>query len=234
MQDIAKPEEPDPELKAIVRSFSRETFAYGNMEERTRYLVILAALTAQGSRLVFQAVAERALRAGVSASEIKECVYQAAPYVGIGKVFEILTDCGELLSAADGDRAAVTEETRCELGLRLQKSIFGEAIDRAYESAPADERHVQRYLSENCFGDYYTRAGLDVATRELLTFSMLAALGAEPQLKGHIRGNLRVGNGRQTLLTAATVLIPYIGYPRTLNALACIRETAGPESAKNI
>ena len=79
----------------------------------------------------------------------------------------------------------------------------------------------------NCFGDFVTRGGLDTGTRELLTFSMLLTLGGcEPQLKGHIRGNLNVGNDKRTLLTVITQLLPYVGYPRSLNAIACLNEVA--------
>ena len=85
------------------------------------------------------------------------------------------------------------------------------------------------FLSANCFGDTWTRGGLDVPTRELLTFAMLSALGGcESQLKGHITGNANVGNGRVVLIDVATQLLPWIGYPRTLNALACVREVLPP------
>ena len=61
-----------------------------------------------------------------------------------------------------------------------------------YAAASDDEKHIQRYLSANCFGDYLTRAGIDVETRELLTFSMLVALGgADAQVKGHVAANLQ-------------------------------------------
>lgn len=94
-----------------------------------------------------------------------------------------------------------------------------------YETSPADQIHIQRYLSANCFGDYQTRRGLDAATRELLTFATLVSLGGcEPQVKGHILGNARVGNGKPTLLAVVTQLLPYIGYPRSLNAIACLNE----------
>jgi 4-carboxymuconolactone decarboxylase len=94
-----------------------------------------------------------------------------------------------------------------------------------YDAAPYDEQHVQRYLSANCFGDYVARAGIDVPTRELLTFAMLASLGGcEAQVKGHVAGNLNVGNDRARLLSVLTVLIPFIGYPRTLNALRVLDE----------
>jgi 4-carboxymuconolactone decarboxylase len=101
-----------------------------------------------------------------------------------------------------------------------------------HRETPADQQHINRYLSGNCFGDYYTRAGLDVKTRELLTFSMLLALGGcEPQLKGHIQGNLNLGNDRGTLMAVITQLLPFVGYPRTLNALRCLNEVV-PESRK--
>jgi 4-carboxymuconolactone decarboxylase len=96
-----------------------------------------------------------------------------------------------------------------------------------YASAADDELHFQQFLSANCFGDYYTRGGIDVRTRELLTFAMLAALGGcDPQVKGHVAANLHVGNDRQLLISVTTALLPFIGYPRTLNALAAINEIA--------
>ena len=94
-----------------------------------------------------------------------------------------------------------------------------------YASAPADELHFQHFLSANCFGDHYTRTGVDLPTRELLTFAMLISLGGcEPQAKGHVAANLNVGNGRDVLLAVITQLLPFIGYPRSLNALRVLNE----------
>jgi 4-carboxymuconolactone decarboxylase len=64
-----------------------------------------------------------------------------------------------------------------------------------------------------------------VKTRELLTYSMLISMGgADAQVKGHICGNANMGNDKQTLINVTTQLLPYIGYPRTINALACLNE----------
>jgi 4-carboxymuconolactone decarboxylase len=99
-------------------------------------------------------------------------------------------------------------------------------IDKMYEESPSEQMHIQRFLSANCFGDYWTRPGLDVRMRELLTFSMLLSLGGcESQLEGHIQGNLKVGNSKDMLLSAITQLRPYVGYPRTLNAIRSPNET---------
>ena len=46
--------------------------------------------------------------------------------------------------------------------------------------------------------------------------------GCEPQAKAHVTGNLAVGNTRKQLLDAVTIALPYIGYPKTLNAIAAI------------
>ncbi len=58
---------------------------------------------------------------------------------------------------------------------------------------------------------------------------LLSLGGADTQLKGHVAGNLKVGNDRQTLLAVITQLLPFIGYPRTLNALAAVNEVAPRE-----
>src|SRR5436309_280638 len=44
-----------------------------------------------------------------------------------------------------------------------------EVVEKLYASAPADQQHIQRLLSANCFGDHPTRAGIDIPTRELIT-----------------------------------------------------------------
>jgi 4-carboxymuconolactone decarboxylase len=35
---------------------------------------------------------------------------------------------------------------------------------------------------------------------------------------------MNVGNDKETLLSVMTQLLPYVGYPRTLNALRCLNE----------
>ena len=97
------------------------------------------------------------------------------------------------------------------------------------ESTPEDLKHINYYLSSNCFGDYYTRQILNLKERELITFTALITLGyCDPQVRAHINGNLSVGNTRQDLLDAVTIALPYIGYPRTLNAIAAINSIIAP------
>jgi len=154
----------------------------------------------------------------------------------MGKVSDVLHITNDVLAERGVElplegQATTTPEDRMKKGLAVQKEIVGsDAVDAMYERAPADEMHIQRYVSGNCFGDYVSRAGLDLRTRELLTFAMLVSLGGcDPQVKGHTAANLRVGNDRGTLLAVLTHLLPFIGYPRTLNGLQALDAVAPAE-----
>jgi 4-carboxymuconolactone decarboxylase len=46
-----------------------------------------------------------------------------------------------------------------------------------------------------------------------------------------VAANLHVGNDRARLIEVATQLLPFIGYPRTLNALRAIDEVASEPTA---
>ena len=222
----------DPELIEQFDNFAfDEVIADSDLDVRTRLMMQLASMIACQAVTEFRVMADAALTAGLTPVELKEIVYQAVPYVGMAKVLDflhaandVLTDHGVPLPLPS--QSTTTPATRLEHGLAVQKQIVGgDRVDAMYAAAPDDEQHLQRYLSANCFGDYLTRTGIDVPTRELLTFAMLASLGGcDAQVKGHVGGNLNVGNDRARLLSVLTVLIPFIGYPRSLNALQAVDE----------
>lgn len=222
----------DPELIEIFDNFAfDEVLRHSNLDVRTRLMVQLASMIACQALREYRVMVGAAVTVGVTPVEIREIVYQAVPYVGMAKVFdfihaanEVLTDRGVALPLPG--QSTTTPETREEKGLADQKQIIGnDVVESLYASAPADEQPIQQYLSDNCFGDYLTRTGIDVPTRELLTFSMLVALGGcDAQVKAHVVANLHVGNDRAQLIDVLTQLLPFIGYPRTLNGLRAVDE----------
>jgi len=222
----------DPELIETFDNFAfDEVLRHGDLDVRTRLMVLLAAIIACQALREYRVMLGAALTVGVTPVEAKEILYQAVPYVGMAKVFDFIHATNEVLTERGitlplPGQSTTTPDNRAEKGLAVQKQIIGDDVaEKLYASAPADLLHIQRYLSANCFGDNYTRTGLDVPTRELLTFSMLAALGGcEPQVKGHVAANLNVGNDRGCLIDVLTQLLPFIGYPRTLNALRAVEE----------
>ena len=222
----------DPELFEIFDNFALgEVLGHGGLDARTRLMCILASNVASQGRAAFRATLDAALGAGVTPVEVKEVLYQAVPYVGMAKAADFIGAANDVLEARGvglplEGQSTTTPADRFEKGLAVQRSIFGAGhIDAMREAAPENQKHIQQYLSDNCFGDFLTRGGLDVKTRELVTFSLLVSLGGcEPQVKGHIAGNVNLGNDKAVLLAVVTQLLPYIGYPRTLNAIGCLNE----------
>ncbi len=227
----SKAKETDPELIEVFDNFAfDEVISYGNPDTKTRVMMILGSTIASQALTEYKMFLNAALNVGVTPVEVKEILYQSVLYVGMAKVIDFIYTTNEILTERGIElplkgQSTTSHETRFEKGLALQKSIFGERIDKMYETSPENQLHIQKYLSANCFGDYYTRNGLNIKTRELLTYSMLISMdGTESQVKGHIQGNVKVGNDKETLLGVTTQLLPYIGNPRTLNAIKCLNE----------
>jgi 4-carboxymuconolactone decarboxylase len=230
----------DPELIESFDNFAfDEVLRESSLDIRTRLMVQLASLIASHAVNEYRAMLGAALSIGVTPVEVKEIVSQAVPYVGMAKVFDFLHATNDVLTERGVElplpgQSTTTPETRMAKGYAVQAEIIGrERIEGLYANAPADEMHIQRYLSANCFGDTYTRTGLDLPLRELLTLSILAAHGGcDPQVRGHVAANLNVGNGRTMMIEVVTQLLPFVGYPRTLNALAAVDAVAPPPEKK--
>ena len=207
-----------------------EVVNQGNIDTKTRVMVIMASTIASQALSEYKMFVNAALNVGITPIEVKEIIYQSVPYVGVAKVLDFIYATNEIFKERHiqlplKGQSTSNTETRSEKGLALQKAIFGDRIEKMYEASPKNQLHIQKFLSANCFGDYLTRTGLDIKTRELLTYSMLISLGGvESQVKGHIQGNINVGNNKETLIAVTTQLLPYIGYPRTLNAMNCLNE----------
>ena len=224
---LTKPNDPD--LESIFNNFLYgEVYNHGTLDPKLRELVSLVSLTASQGTDMIKPHVETALNIGVSPIEIKEALYQCSPYVGFPRVFAALEKANEVfkeknISLPIESQSTVTEETRFDKGLEIQTNTFGTRILDAHNNAPANQKHIQNFLSANCSGDFYTRNGLNMKERELLTFIMIVSLGgAEPQAASHASANISIGNSKDMLIEAVTQCIPYIGYPRTLNAITII------------
>ena len=130
-------------------------------------------------------------------------------------------------------QGTTTEENRFEKGFAIQNPIYGDEISQRMAYVPGGMGNdVSHFLTEYCFGDIYTRNGLDVQTRELLIYCILTALEADSQLASHAVGNMKLGTSRETLAAAVIQCLPYVGFPPAMKALNAIMnvqsETAKP------
>ena len=226
----------DPEYVEITENFAfDEAIAAVNLPDRTRSISALASLVGTQSVDAFRAMASGGLQLGVTPVELKELVYQATPYLGLGRTLPSISAVNDILKHHGVDlplepRSTPTRETRLEAGNAVQVEIFGEGMRESWKNAPEETRHIDEWLAANCFGDYYTRKGLSLADRELITFILLISQGGcEPQAIAHAKGNFAVGNDRAFLIRAVSICVPYIGYPRVLNAITCIKKASEEE-----
>lgn len=222
----------DSEFYEIMKRFIYgEVWQHGNLEPKIRELIIISVNITNNNMEQCAEHVEAALNIGISPVEIKETLYQCAPYVGFSKVQNAIVVTNQIFEEKGvklplENQSTTTENNRIAKGIEVQKSIFGSKnIDNLRANAPDNLKHIQDYLSGYCFGDICGRNGLDIKIRELITFSIIATLGGcENQLRAHIGGNAAIGNDKETLLNVITQCMPYIGFPRTLNAITCINE----------
>ena len=222
--------ETDPEFMERFEHFAFDEVVNEEgqqLDEATRHMAVLAALLGCQGVDAFRLELPRALDGGVTPVMVKEIVYQAVDYLGIGRVLPFLSAVNEILTERGVSlplpgHATTTMEDRLEKGAAAQAEIFGDQMREAWKSG-----HINRWLAANCFGDYYTRTGLDLKQREMITFCFLLAQGGcEPQLTSHARGNMNLGNDKDFLIRVISQCLPYVGYPRSLNAVTCVNNAA--------
>ena len=163
----------DPEFAERFEHFAFEEVPHEEgqeLDEVTRHMAILATLLGCQGVDEFKLELPRALDAGISPVMAKEVVYQAVDYLGIGRVNPFLDATNDILTERGvklplEGQATTTMENRLEKGVQAQVDIFGNGMKEAWKNG-----HINRWLAANCFGDYYTRTGLTLAQREMITF----------------------------------------------------------------
>jgi 4-carboxymuconolactone decarboxylase len=232
----------DPEFGEILRRLIfGEIFHTGDLDDQTRELITVVVLAATQMLPQLTAHSNAALNVGVTPVELREAVYQCAPFIGFPGTLNAIATINDTFRSRGIDlplanETTVAEDERHEKGKAIQHPIYADEIQGRLASLPAGfGETIARYLTEFCFGDFYTRTGIDLARRELLVLCVLAALGSsEAQLRAHALGNSKVGNDTTRQLTALIHCLPYIGFPRALNAIDVVgglSETTKPASA---
>ena len=222
----------DPEFMQILQRYIFGDLCYtGSLDNRMRELVTITVLTTIQALPQLKAHLNACLNVGCTPVELREAVYQCAPFIGFPRTLnaicvlnEVLTDRGVSLPLPK--QGTVADEERYEKGLALQIPVYGDEIKGRYTWLPKPfNEAVPRFLTEHCFGDFNTRTGLDQKTRELLTVVLLAALGgAEVQVKSHVAGALKTGSTKEEVVCALVHASAYMGIPRLFNALNTCKE----------
>ncbi len=221
----------DPDMTAILQKYIfGEIFTIGNLDIKTREMITVTSLTVQQTLPQLKAHINAALNVGVSPVELRETIYQCAPFIGFPKTLNALSVLNSVFKEKGiktplKTTATVKENERYQKGFEIQNPIYGNEIKTGMADLPENMgEKVADFLTEVCFGDFYTREGLDIKTRELLVISILVTTGDTDVLKSHIKGNLKIGNTEETITAAIIQCLPYVGFPDTLAALRVMKE----------
>lgn len=230
-RDTSGPE-PDPELMEILRRFIfGDVFDTGVLDDQTRELVTVTVLACLQTLPQLTAHTAAALRVGVPPVQIREAVYQLAPFVGFPRTLNAVATINDVFADHGIDLPLPTQGTlsdadRYATGLAEQMPLYGNEIKDNLADLPEPfNEALPRFLTEFCFGDFYTRGGLTLAQRELLVLCALAALGdTAAQLGPHGRACLQVGNSKTVVVAALVHCFPYIGFPRAVAAVRSVKD----------
>ncbi|WP_414467966.1 carboxymuconolactone decarboxylase family protein [Mammaliicoccus sciuri] len=121
------------------------------------------------------------------------------------------------------------ENNRNEIGLKIMDDLTSKDNSNIPTHANIEEElgdvapGLGKYVTEFAFGDIYSREGLDYRQCAISTISALVTLGTEPQLELHINVALTVGLTPQEISETIMHLLPYVGFPKVLNALKIVK-----------
>lgn len=226
----------DPEMMNILQKYIfGEVFTVGKLDMKTREMITVVSLTTQQTLPQLKSHIHAALNVGVTPIELREAIYQCAPFIGFPKTLNALNILNEVFKERGiktplKSTATVKEQERYERGFAIQNPIYGNEIKESISGLPDNMgEDVSMFLTEVCFGDFYTREGLDLKTRELLVISLLVTTGNTSVLKSHIKGSLKIGNSKETITAAIIQCLPYVGFPNTLAALRTMKEVLQEE-----
>lgn len=218
--------ETDPEAWERISNFTfDEVQKEIDLPDRLKMMSTLAYLLGMQGLEEYKLMLPVALKNGVSPIEAKEVLYQAVDYLGLGIVFPFFKATNDILLAKGekmplAGQATTNMDNRLEKGEVTQMRLFGPQM-----AGFAKKGTINKWLVDNCFGDYYTRTGLNDSEREMITFCYLAAQGGvEPQLLAHAKANIGLGNDKEFLTKIVLQNVPFIGYPRSLNAIGIINQ----------
>jgi 4-carboxymuconolactone decarboxylase len=127
----------------------------------------------------------------------------------------------------------VTDE-RYDAGLAIRKEVLGEAhVERSLAAVSDFSRPVQEFVTRACWGDVWSRPGLDRRTRSLLNLVMLTALGRNHELGVHVRGAITNGCSEQEIQEALLQAAVYCGVPAALESFRVAERVLADINAEN-
>ena len=120
-----------------------------------------------------------------------------------------------------------------EKGLKIRKEVLGaEHVQKSLDSATDFTAPMQKLVTEWCWGELWSRPGLDRRTRSIINLSMLSALNRPHEVRLHVRGALNNGLSQEEIIEILLQVAVYCGVPAALDSMKVAAEVLAEEAAK--
>jgi alkylhydroperoxidase/carboxymuconolactone decarboxylase family protein YurZ len=204
-----------------------------NLKEKS--IISIASLTAKGDLIKLKKDLNQGLDAELTINEIKEILVHTYAYCGFPRSIRGLQTFMEVLEErkANGinDTIGIEASTfknntsRYDRGKQILGEITGKQQPDKLSGYSAFAPVIDTFLKEHLFADIFERDILTYAQRELVTISVISAIGdAEPMLKSHLSICLNVGISPNQLKEFATIIKPIIGRKKAKSAKKIVTE----------
>jgi len=118
-------------------------------------------------------------------------------------------------------------------GLKNRQEVLGaEHVQRSLEAADDFTADMQKLVTEWCWGELWSRPGLDRRTRSIINLAMLSALNRPHEVRLHVRGALNNGLTADDIKEVLLQVAIYCGVPAALDAMKVAAEVLKEEKAK--
>jgi 4-carboxymuconolactone decarboxylase len=119
------------------------------------------------------------------------------------------------------------DDTRYERGRDKMLEVHGEKALRTVESLG----DLGRFILEFAYGEVYSRPGLSLRDRQLVTVGVLVALGRSSQLPVHLRSSLKAGITSDELKEVILQTATLAGFPPAMSAMSTLKTILGEADA---
>ena len=147
----------DPEFMDILQKFIfGEVFTVGNLDNKQRELITCTVLSVMQTLPQLKSHAAAALNVGVTPVELREAIYQCAPFIGFPRTLNALSVINEVfrekgIALPLEAQGTTTEENRYEKGFAIQNPLYGDEIATRMADVPGGMgADVARFLTEYC------------------------------------------------------------------------------------
>lgn len=118
-------------------------------------------------------------------------------------------------------------------GLKNRQEVLGaEHVQRSLDSVDDFTADIQKLVTEWCWGELWSRPGLDRRTRSFINLAMLAAMNRPHEIRLHVRGALNNGLSEDDIKEVFLQVAIYCGVPAALDGMRVAGEVLKEEKAQ--